>query len=115
MSEIQDKADILCTPEEGQPDFLTVVLDNSGARPSVCLVLLAKFPNMNISALAPTALCQTTVRSACSMFSSYSGFVRAFASSLPQVIVRRAGVLFYGHAVVPFVQLRCETGYYGLY
>lgn len=53
VGEVQDEADILFTVEEKRPDFLIVALDGSGARPSVCDVLLAKFPNMKILALAP--------------------------------------------------------------
>jgi DNA-binding NarL/FixJ family response regulator len=53
VGEVQDEADILFTVEEKRPDFLIVALDDSGARPSVCDVLLAKFPNMKILALAP--------------------------------------------------------------
>jgi DNA-binding NarL/FixJ family response regulator len=53
VGEVQDEADILFTVEEKRPDFLIVALDNSGARPSVCDVLLTKFPNMKILALAP--------------------------------------------------------------
>lgn len=53
VGEVQDEADILFTVEEKRPDFLIVALDSSGARPSVCDVLLSKFPNMKILALAP--------------------------------------------------------------
>jgi chemotaxis response regulator CheB len=53
VGEVQDEADILFTVEEKRPDFLIVALDDSGARPSVCDILLSKFPNMKILALAP--------------------------------------------------------------
>lgn len=53
VGEVQDEADILFTVEEKRPDFLIVALDSSGSRPSVCDVLLSKFPNMKILALAP--------------------------------------------------------------
>lgn len=53
VGEVQDEADILFTVEEKRPDFLIVALDDSGSRPSVCDVLLSKFPNMKILALAP--------------------------------------------------------------
>lgn len=53
VGEVQDEADILASVEEQQPDFLIVALDDPGARPAVCDVLLAKFPNMRILALAP--------------------------------------------------------------
>ena len=53
VGEVQDEADIIFAVGEKQPDFLIVALGNSGIRPSVCDVLLAKFPNMKILALAP--------------------------------------------------------------
>jgi hypothetical protein len=51
--EVEDEADILLAAEEHRPDFLIVTLDDPKARPSVCDVLLAKFPDMKILALAP--------------------------------------------------------------
>ncbi|MEJ2009123.1 MAG: hypothetical protein P8Z30_13375 [Acidobacteriota bacterium] len=53
VGEVINEADLLNAVEEQRPDFLIVALDDSGARPSVCDVLLAKFPNMKILALAP--------------------------------------------------------------
>lgn len=53
VGEVGNEADILPTVEEHQPDFLIVALDKSGTRPSVCDVLLSKYPNMKILALAP--------------------------------------------------------------
>ncbi len=53
VGEVQDEADILPNVEEHRPDFLIVALDNPRVRPSVCDVLLSKFPNMKILALAP--------------------------------------------------------------
>ncbi len=53
VGEVQNEADILVSVEEQQPDFLIVALDNPRARPPVCDLLLAKFPNMKILALAP--------------------------------------------------------------
>jgi len=53
VGEVQNEADILCAVEQQQPDFLIVALDNPQSRPAVCDVLLEKFPNMKILALAP--------------------------------------------------------------
>jgi chemotaxis response regulator CheB len=53
VGEVQNEADILLTVEEQRPDFLIVALDNSLSRPSVCDMLLEKFPSMKILALAP--------------------------------------------------------------
>ncbi len=53
VGEVQDEADILPSVEEKRPDYLIVSLDNPKTRPSVCDVLLEKFPNMKILALAP--------------------------------------------------------------
>ncbi len=53
VGEVVNEGDLLPTVEEQRPDFLIVALDESGARPSVCDVLLAKFPDMKILALAP--------------------------------------------------------------
>lgn len=53
VGEVADERDILPTVEDRRPDFLIVALDSSGARPSVCDVLLSRFPNMKILALAP--------------------------------------------------------------
>lgn len=53
VGEVVNEGDLLPTVEEQRPDFLIVALDESGSRPSVCDVLLAKFPDMKILALAP--------------------------------------------------------------
>jgi len=53
VGEVEDEADILSSVEEQRPDFLIVALDNPRSRPTVCDVLLEKFPNMKILALAP--------------------------------------------------------------
>lgn len=53
VGEVQNEADILCAVEQEQPDFLIVALDNPQSRPAVCDILLEKFPNMKILALAP--------------------------------------------------------------
>ena len=53
VGEVQNEADILGAVERQQPDFLIVALDNPRSRPPVCDVLLEKFPNMKILALAP--------------------------------------------------------------
>lgn len=51
--EVENEADILLAVEEKRPDFLIVTLDASGRRPPVCDILLSKFPDMKILALAP--------------------------------------------------------------
>lgn len=53
VGEVENEADILRTVEEKRPDYLIVALEDPKARPSVCDVLLEKFPNMKILALAP--------------------------------------------------------------
>ncbi len=53
VGEVQNEADIFSAAEQEQPDFLIVTLDNPHSRPAVCDILLEKFPNMKILALAP--------------------------------------------------------------
>jgi chemotaxis response regulator CheB len=53
VGEVVDDADLLSTVEEQRPDFLIVGMDKTGTRPSLCDLLLTKFPNMKILALAP--------------------------------------------------------------
>jgi chemotaxis response regulator CheB len=53
VGEVQNEADILLAVEQNRPDFLIVALDNRRSRPSVCALLLEKFPDMKILALAP--------------------------------------------------------------
>jgi chemotaxis response regulator CheB len=53
VGEVQNEADILLAVEQNRPDFLIVALDNHRSRPPVCALLLEKFPNMKILALAP--------------------------------------------------------------
>lgn len=53
VGEVENEADILSAVEEKQPDYLIVSLGDPKTRPSVCDVLLTKFPNMKILALAP--------------------------------------------------------------
>ena len=53
VGEVVDDADLLSTVEEQRPDFLIVGMDKTGTRPSLCDILLTKFPNMKILALAP--------------------------------------------------------------
>jgi chemotaxis response regulator CheB len=53
VGEVQNEGDILDAVEQQQPDFLIVALDNPRARPLVCDLLLEKFPNMKILAVAP--------------------------------------------------------------
>ncbi len=53
VGEVENETDILPAVEERRPDYLIVGLDDPGVRPSVCDVLLERFPNMRILALAP--------------------------------------------------------------
>ncbi len=53
VGEVENEADILPSVEEKRPDYLIVALDDPKKRPSVCDVLLEKFPSMKILALAP--------------------------------------------------------------
>jgi DNA-binding NarL/FixJ family response regulator len=53
VGEVGSEADVLLAVEEKRPDYLIVALDDPKTRPSVCDVLLEKFPNMKILALAP--------------------------------------------------------------
>jgi chemotaxis response regulator CheB len=53
VGQVEDDADILPIVEEKRPDYLIVSLDDRRSRPRVCDVLLSKFPDMKILALAP--------------------------------------------------------------
>jgi DNA-binding NarL/FixJ family response regulator len=53
VGEVENEADILKVVEEKRPDYLIVSLDKRRSRPPVCDVLLSKYPNMKILALAP--------------------------------------------------------------
>ena len=53
VGEVQNEADILLAVEQNRPDFLIVALDKRRSHPPVCALLLEKFPDMKILALAP--------------------------------------------------------------
>ena len=53
VGEVKNEADLLPTVEEQRPDFLIVALDSPESRPPVCDMLLSKFPDMKILAVAP--------------------------------------------------------------
>ena len=50
---LEDEPSILGTVEQLRPDVLIVTLDRSEDRPHICDVLLERFPQMRILALAP--------------------------------------------------------------
>ena len=53
VGEVPNEADILLAVEQNRPDFLIVALDSRRSHPPVCALLLEKFPDMKILALAP--------------------------------------------------------------
>jgi chemotaxis response regulator CheB len=53
LAEIQDEDKIVDAVEEKHPDFLIIALDESDRRPPLCDVLLRRYPEMKILALAP--------------------------------------------------------------
>jgi chemotaxis response regulator CheB len=53
VGEIQDDARIVPVVEETHPDFLIVALERPDERPSVCDVILERYPDIRIIALAP--------------------------------------------------------------
>lgn len=52
IAEIQDESDIECAVDEGNPDFLIVALNESDRYPAICDVLLRRYPQMKVLALA---------------------------------------------------------------
>ncbi len=50
---LEDESAILKTVEEVHPDFLIITLDRSETRPLICDILLTRFPQVYILALAP--------------------------------------------------------------
>ena len=50
---LEEEEVILKTVEEVHPDFLIITLDRSESRPLICDMLLARFPQVCILALAP--------------------------------------------------------------
>ena len=53
VAEIQDENDIADIVEGTHPDFLIIALDESNQRPPLCDILLRRYPEMKILALAP--------------------------------------------------------------
>jgi DNA-binding NarL/FixJ family response regulator len=53
VAEIQNENDIAQAVEGTHPDFLIITLENSDQRPLLCDVLLRRYPEMRILALAP--------------------------------------------------------------
>jgi DNA-binding NarL/FixJ family response regulator len=53
VAEIQNEADIAAIVDGTHPDFLIIALDESDHRPPLCDILLRRFPEMKILALAP--------------------------------------------------------------
>jgi chemotaxis response regulator CheB len=53
LAEIQDEDKIVDAVEEKHPDFLIIALNESNQRPPLCDLLLRRYPEMKILALAP--------------------------------------------------------------
>jgi chemotaxis response regulator CheB len=53
VAEIQSEDEIADMVEGTHPDFLIVALDDSDRRPPLCDILLRRYPEMKILALAP--------------------------------------------------------------
>jgi chemotaxis response regulator CheB len=53
VAEIQNEGDIAQIVEGTHPDFLIIALDESNERPPLCDILLRRYPEMKILALAP--------------------------------------------------------------
>jgi chemotaxis response regulator CheB len=53
VAEIQNEAEIVETVDGTHPDFLIIALDTSDKRPPLCDLLLRRYPEMRILALAP--------------------------------------------------------------
>jgi DNA-binding NarL/FixJ family response regulator len=57
VEEIKDQDEIVDAVERTRPDFLIIALDESEKRPSLCDILLRRYPEMKILALAPERNC----------------------------------------------------------
>src|SRR6267378_6383883 len=57
VAEIQDENEIAHVVEGMHPDFLIIALDESNQRPPLCDILLRRYPEMKILALAPERNC----------------------------------------------------------
>ena len=53
VAEIQNEEEIASVVEGTHPDFLIITLDESSRRPQLCDILLRRYPEMKILALAP--------------------------------------------------------------
>jgi DNA-binding NarL/FixJ family response regulator len=53
VGEIKDEDGIADAVEGTRPDFLIIALDESNRRPPLCDILLRRYPEMKILALAP--------------------------------------------------------------
>jgi chemotaxis response regulator CheB len=53
VGEIKDEVEIVDAVEKMRPDFLIIALDESNRRPPLCDLLLRRYPEMRILALAP--------------------------------------------------------------
>jgi chemotaxis response regulator CheB len=53
VAEIQNEEEIGQVVDGTHPDFLIIALDESGQRPAICDVLLSRYPELKILALAP--------------------------------------------------------------
>jgi len=57
LAEIQDEDGIIGAVAEIHPDVLIIALDEASQRPALCDILLRRFPEMKILALAPERNC----------------------------------------------------------
>jgi hypothetical protein len=53
VDEVPDEADIPAGVEKTHPDFLIITQDTLGKPPSVCDILLRRYPNIRIIAIVP--------------------------------------------------------------
>lgn len=53
VAEVQNEAEIVQVVEGTHPDFLIIALDESNQRPPLCDILLRRYPEMKILAIAP--------------------------------------------------------------
>ena len=54
VGEAEDETEVPSLVAETRPDFLLIALDESQRRPALCDLLLQKFPEMGIIAVAPS-------------------------------------------------------------
>lgn len=57
VGEIKNEDEILGAVEGSHPDVLIIALDESDQRPALCDILIRRFPEMKILALAPERNC----------------------------------------------------------